>query len=247
MSVGPETPYTRAFFAQQRAGSRASAETVVPLVLELFGRPASVVDVGCGTGTWLAAFREHGIEDVLGIDGSYVDRSTLELPPERFLARDLGRPFDVGRRFDLVLSLEVAEHLPEERAAAFVETLARLGKLVLFSAAIPGQGGTHHVNEQWPAYWAELFAAQGFVHVDCLRRRLWHDENVAFWYAQNLLVYVAGAELQRYERLARLHDPSERAPAALVHPTRYLEWVLWARKHDCGRPSDDPEAPTPTP
>jgi SAM-dependent methyltransferase len=222
--------YTKEFFTQQHEQSRRTAEIVVPLVLELVG-PRSVVDVGCGTGTWLAVFLEHGVPDVFGVDGDYVDQRALEIPGGRFLAHDLGRPLELARRFDLVVSLEVGEHLPPERAETFVATLTTLGPIVLFSAAIPGQGGTAHLNEQWPSYWAQLFAARGYVHVDCLRRRLWHDESVAPWYAQNALLYVALDHLARDEALARFHDPCEPAPLALVHPTRYLEWVEWARTH----------------
>ena len=222
--------YTKDFFAQLREQSRRTAEVVVPLVLDL-ASPRSVVDVGCGTGTWLTVFLEHGVSDVFGVDGAYVDERALEIPRERFLAHDLRRPLELDRRFDLVVSLEVGEHLRPEHAETFVASITALGPIVLFSAAIPGQGGTAHVNEQWPAYWAQLFAARGFVHVDCLRRRLWHDEAVAPWYAQNALLYVASDQLGREEALARLHDPREPAPLALVHPTRYLEWVEWARRH----------------
>jgi len=224
--------YSAEFFALQRASARASAEVVVPLVLELT-RPASIVDVGCGTGTWLAVFAERGVEDVLGIDGPYVDRASLEIPQDRFLARDLASPFGLSRRFDLVVSLEVGEHLPERSAATFVEGLTALGPIVLFSAAIPGQGGTQHVNEQWPSYWAELFRRHDYVHVDCLRLRLWRDEAVARWYAQNMLFYVGRDELPRFPELARQHDPSQPAPLHLVHPARYMEWVEWAEGHVC--------------
>jgi SAM-dependent methyltransferase len=222
------TEYTTEFFAVQRAQARRSAEVIVPLVLELTS-PTSVVDVGCGTGTWLAFFRQLGLDDVLGIDGPYVDERALEIPRELFLARDLAEPVALPRQFDLVLALEVAEHLPESSASTFVETLTRLGPIVLFSAAIPGQGGTNHVNEQWPDYWAELFHAHDYVHIDCLRRTLWHAEGVAPWYAQNLLLYVARDELPRHDALAARYEPAEARPLDLVHPTRYLEWVEWAR------------------
>jgi SAM-dependent methyltransferase len=224
--------YTDRFFSAQREHARRSATVVVPLVLDLT-TPRSIVDVGCGTGTWLAAFDELGVNDFLGVDGDYVDERALEIPPDRFVAHDLSQPLELGRRFDLVVSLEVAEHVPAESASTFVETLTKHGPIVLFSAAIPGQGGTNHVNEQWPAYWAALFADRHYVPVDALRRRLWHDDAVAPWYAQNALLYVASDELSRHANLARLHDPAERVPLALVHPKRYLEWVEWARAHVC--------------
>lgn len=233
MTTRARDGYTKEFFRVQREQARRAAEVVVPLVLELT-HPESVVDIGCATGTWLAVFTEHGVSDVFGVDGGYVDAASLSVPRERFLTRDLARPLELERRFDLALALEVAEHLPRECAETFVSSLTGLAPVVLFSAAIPGQGGTNHVNEQWPSYWAALFAERGYVHVDCLRRRLWHDEAVAYWYAQNALFYVASDELPRRPGLAALYDPDERTPLALVHPQRYMEWVEWARGHVCG-------------
>src|SRR5262249_37804156 len=183
-------PYTADFFAAHRDGAHRSARAVVPLVLGLV--PArSVIDVGCGQGTWLAVFAAHGATDVTGVDGDYVDRDRLEIPPDRFRGQDLSRPLAAGRTFDLAVSLEVAEHLPESAAEGFVESLTRLAPVVLFSAAAPYQGGQNHVNEQWPAYWAEHFAAHGYRPVDCLRRRIWTNPDVERWCAQNTFLYVA--------------------------------------------------------
>src|SRR5262249_35913095 len=135
-------------------GSRRSAEQVVPLVLELI-RPRSVIDVGCGTGSWLAVFQEAGVGEVLGVDGRWAERKMLEVPEGRVLVFNRKNPLRLRRRSDLVLSLEVAQHLPERCAATFVDSLTRLGPVVLFSAAIPFQGGHGHVNEQWPEYWVK--------------------------------------------------------------------------------------------
>jgi SAM-dependent methyltransferase len=221
-----ERPYTPAYFDSLREGARRSAGVIVPLVLAL-ARPRSVVDLGCGTGTWLAVFRAHGVEDVWGVDGDYVDRGALEIPPGRFLPHDLTRPLDLGRSFDLALSLEVAEHLPAGSADTLVGSLTRLAALVLFSAAVPHQGGAHHVNEQWPAYWAGRFAARGFVPVDCLRRVVWDDDRVDWWYAQNTVLYTERRSLEGSPPLRREYDRAGGSVPALVHPKRYLEWVEW--------------------
>jgi 2-polyprenyl-3-methyl-5-hydroxy-6-metoxy-1,4-benzoquinol methylase len=161
MTEGPVgQPYTNDYYDALREGARRSARVVVPLVLGLV--PArSVIDVGCGRGTWLAVFRAHGVEEVRGVDGDYVDRGRLEIPADRFEAHDLTRPLRPAGRFDLAVSLEVAEHLPAEAADAFVGSLTLLAPVVLFSAAAPYQGGEGHVNERWPAYWAGRFAARG--------------------------------------------------------------------------------------
>ncbi|QCO15299.1 methyltransferase domain-containing protein [Azospirillum brasilense] len=133
--------YDDRFYDIQEEGSLRSARVIAPLVLGWVGAE-SVLDVGCGVGTFLRAFAEAGIADVQGLDGDYVRRDRLRIDPSRFSAHDLSQPFDLGRRFGLVLSLEVAEHLPEERAEGFVDDLCRHGDVVLFGAAIPGQGAT---------------------------------------------------------------------------------------------------------
>jgi SAM-dependent methyltransferase len=218
--------YTEAYYRGRQAGSRSSAEAIVPFVFGLV-KPSSVVDVGCGTGTWLAVFRELGVEHVLGIDGEHVDRRLLEIPDECFIARDLSATINLDRTFDLVVSLEVAEHLPRDHAPYFVRSLLQLGRVVLFSAAIPHQGGRGHVNEQWPEYWAHLFEEHDYVVVDCLRRKVWQDERVQYWYAQNTLLFVAHERLAGDRVLQHMHAETERSQLSIVHPKKYLELVDW--------------------
>ena len=212
-------PYTQNFYESLREGSRCSAQEVVPLVMELT-QANSLVDVGCGLGTWLSAFQDAGIEDYLGIDGEYVDVNMLEIEPSKFLCFDLKQPLEVERKFDLVVSLEVAEHLPRESAEIFIHSLTNLGNIVLFSAAIPFQGGLNHLNEQWLEYWAEIFAKYGYVAIDCLRRKIWNNEKVEAWYAQNLLIFVKETCLGEYPLLAREFQPGEHN-LAMVHPQIY--------------------------
>lgn len=150
--------YSPAFYEGQSPASHLAGRVVLPRVLELTAA-ASLVDVGCGVGTWVAAGRELGVPRVLGVDGPHVQRTSLLVPQECFRSVDLslrGATSGLGR-FDLAISLEVAEHLPRERASSFVAELVQLAPAVLFSAAIPYQGGTDHINEQWPSWWAELF------------------------------------------------------------------------------------------
>jgi SAM-dependent methyltransferase len=177
----------------------------------------SVVDVGCGRGAWLSVFRERGVRRATGIDGDYVERDRLLFPREDFVAHDLSAPFVGDERYDLVVSLEVGEHLPERSARPFVRTLASLGSVVLFSAAIPGQGGLHHVNEQWPDYWAALFAEVGFAPIDCIRPRVWDDPSVEVWYAQNTLLFATDEAIRATPALEALAAEPSR-PLAVVHP-----------------------------
>jgi 2-polyprenyl-3-methyl-5-hydroxy-6-metoxy-1,4-benzoquinol methylase len=150
----------------------------------------SVLDLGCGRGVWLAGWLQRGATEVQGIDGPYVDRAKLRIPPPAFMAHDLARPLRLDRRFDLVESLEVAEHLPESAAETFIDNLTRHGGLVLFSAATPGQGGENHVNEQPWQHWRQKFAVRDYEIFDFLRPRLTHDRAVYLWYRHNTFVYA---------------------------------------------------------
>lgn len=213
--------YNTEFYDLQIPRSTRSAERVVPLVESAY-KFSSVVDLGCGSGAWLSVFHKRGVDDILGLDGDHVPRAALRIPQERFRPTDLSRPFVVDRTFDLAVSLEVAEHLPESAADRFVDSLTTLAPVVLFSAAIPFQGGTHHVNEQWPSYWAAKFARRGFVPVDFLRDNIWDDESVEWWYTQNVLMYVRESTIHDYPDLERLRARIPSPALDRVHPRLYL-------------------------
>lgn len=186
------TDYTADFYDTIAQGCRDSAAVVVPLILQGFGHlPGSqttVVDVGCGQGWWGAEFAKHGC-DVLGLDGVYVDDRQIPFQ-EHDLMDQLPAPF--GSAFDIAVCLEVAEHLPESRAASFVADLCAQSEAVVFSAAIPHQSGAGHINCQWPSYWAKLFAEHGYRCDGNLRWAIWNDEQVEPWYRQNLLIFSPG-------------------------------------------------------
>lgn len=181
--------YNKQFYLDQAHISRVSAGEIVPLLIEAIN-PRSVVDIGCGIGTWLKVFADHGVDDYLGVDGFGGRTDLLEIEGEKFIEHDLSTRLHINRTFDLAVSLEVAEHLPEALADTFVDSLASLAPVVAFSAAVPGQGGTGHLNEQWQSYWVDLFRQRGLQAYDLVRPLVWENTAVAAHYAQNLLIFA---------------------------------------------------------
>jgi SAM-dependent methyltransferase len=215
MHMNTDVIYSDDFFTRQIEAVR-SAHVVVPLVLSLIPIN-SVVDVGCGIGPWAAEFLANGVPDVWGVDGDYVPRSQLRIPPERFLARDLTNPLPFDRTFDLAVCLEVAEHLPASRAAGLVADLTTMAPSVLFSAAIPGPSGTHHINSQYLPYWVELFQGRGYEAIDPIRPQIWGKDSVLWFYQQNTVMFVA----PRHALLSRKFS----RPLTIIHQELY-EQVL---------------------
>jgi 2-polyprenyl-3-methyl-5-hydroxy-6-metoxy-1,4-benzoquinol methylase len=182
---------------------------------------SSLLDVGCARGTWLRLWRRQGVSDITGVDGSYIDPDALEIERDRFVVADLNAPFTLGRRFDLVQCLEVAEHLPAARADSFVADLVAHGPVVLFSAATPGQGGENHVNEQPCAYWQALFLRHDYVAVDCLRPLIARDRGMPPWYRFNLLLYVRRDCLESLAPFVRQFQLAEGEAVVDVAPLLY--------------------------
>src|ERR1051325_1146134 len=215
--------YSPTFYQSRAAGALSSAEEIVPIISKLIA-PKRVIDLGCGTGEWLSVFQRHGTIEIKGVDGIWVDESRLRIPKHVFFPFDFSKPFQLdGPRFDLAVSLEVAEHLSPEYAPGFVRSLTELAPIVLFSAAIPNQGGTSHLNEQWQGYWVQQFQGRGYVSIDCLRWRVWDHPRVKYWYAQNMLLFANPTALAAFPLLQLEHEVPRRSPVSVVHPTLYLE------------------------
>lgn len=200
--------YDTDFYRFLASFATRSAEQIVPLLRALVPI-GSVADFGCGQGAWLSVWRKTGA-DVMGIDGPYIDRNNLMIDADEFRTADLSLPIDLGRRFDLVQSLEVAEHLPAGRAADFVDMLTAHGPLVMFSAAVPGQGGEHHINEQPLEFWREKFRRHGYVAIDYIRPQTAGNSRVQHWYRYNIVLYAEETHLKTLpERLLAFRVPED--------------------------------------
>lgn len=205
-----------------RRESNSSAQRVVPILMELVC-PTSVIDFGCGIGTWLHEFSRHGVVDVFGVDGRSVNVAELKIAANRFRRHHLDQPLKLSRRFDLALCLDVAEELPEQKADRLIRSLTQAAPIVFFSAAIPSQGGSEHLNGQWPEYWISRFEAQQFQFIDAIRPRIWNQPIVEFWHAQNALLFVDQNLLWQSTTLRREWERSSRQQVAMVHPRLFLQ------------------------
>jgi SAM-dependent methyltransferase len=212
-----ENQYTNDFYNSQRFYSRLSGSNVLPLVFKLI-KVNSILDVGCGTGEWLKAAKDLGVDNICGLDGHYVDRDLLAIPKENFIDFDLKSPIDLKRKFDLVISMEVAEHLPETVSESFVESLTRHSDFVLFSAAIPKQDGTYHINEQFQDFWVEKFEGHGYLPIDFLRKKLWSKKGIDWWYKQNMILFVKKSVIESNSQLNSLYLEYKKSTYNIQHP-----------------------------
>lgn len=210
------TPFEPSSFAGIRESSIRSASIVAPAVQEIVSA-SSVVDVGGGEGWWGAEFASLGARTVSIDEGA----ATELAPGVEHVSHDLrrGLPDGIGR-FDLALCLEVAEHLEPRAGERLVAALRSLSSVVLFSAAIPGQGGQGHLNEQWPGYWVDRFEQCGFSCSAALRWRFWSDERVASWYRQNLLFCTTDVS-----RFPALFETPLADPWPVVHPVTFARAI----------------------
>lgn len=194
-------PYTRSFYERFETGSLSSAEIILPIVFDVL-RPKSVLDFGCGVGTWLAAARTLGANRLVGYDGKWVKRDMLADGGIDFHEVDLEADTIDLQPVDLAMCLEVAEHLSPRASERLIADLCKCSNTVLFSAAIPGQGGAHHINEQWQSHWISLFNRLSFTAYDVVRPAVWDDLSVEVWYAQNCFLFVSQDDRDLSARLS---------------------------------------------
>jgi len=209
--------------SQEKPATTYSSERVLEILFSVY-KPNSVLDVGCGLGVWLKSAAKLGVSDLRGIEGEWINPALLEISPELIEVRDLEKGFDLKRKFDLVITLEVAEHLSESAADDFIASLVRHAPAVLFSAAIPFQGGDHHVNERFLPYWAAKFERYGYRPVDLIRSEIWLDESALLWLRQNVMLFAHEALIAGNERLRRA-SLDNRFPFTVVHPEFYVRRV----------------------
>jgi SAM-dependent methyltransferase len=191
--ASPDTVYQHTFYDD--IGFSKTEDTARIITAYLFNtfHPASVLDLGCGTGAYLKHFEALGCQ-VVGVEGSSVGISRIH-PAVLAVHHDLRRPLLINQQFDLVMSVEVAEHIPKKFSENVVQSLCRHARgLIVFTAAPPGTPGEDHINCRARSFWDALFERQGFVFdpdktEDLVRHARQHD--TAVWFQQWAYVYVA--------------------------------------------------------
>ena len=218
-----QTSYDRLFYERHRSESLQSAEVILPLLTQLV-RPTTCIDIGCGIGTWLFVAQKLWNSEVVGVDGKYVSHDQLLISLGDFHPHDLTTSLPVKGRFDLAMCMEVIEHLPPTRGASLIHELCSLSDVVLFSGAIPYQGGTDHVNEQWPSTWVDEFSGNGYRCFDLIRPFVWADEQVAFYYRQNSFVAVRESNTRLFHVASEI---ASNAPVLwnVVHPAQAIRLI----------------------
>jgi SAM-dependent methyltransferase len=231
-------PYTNDFYSEHAGGALDSARVVTRHLRALgIKTDGAVVDVGCGRGHWLEAFAEAGATTLVGIDGPWNQAHFTRASPVEFVSLDLGEAGLTSvelveavhrQHFDVGVCTEVLEHLPETSADAVIEMLSTLARVVVFSAAIPGQGGRGHRNERWQSHWAACFEQRGFCAYDLIRPLMWADTDVDFWYRQNLVLYAVPEVFPE-------RAPTAAAALDIVHPDLFEHRLVNPRVRDWPR------------
>jgi SAM-dependent methyltransferase len=220
MSNTTALPYDDSFYAAQLEQSLVAARAYAACLGKVY-RPNSVLDVGCGRGAWLKAFGEAGAQRLTGLDGAWNKGAMIE-PAISFYAQDLealSRARWTGERYDLAMSLEVAEHLPPDTSAGFVDMLCAASDVVIFGAAIPYQSGTRHINLRTQSAWAKEFAVHGYSAWDLFRPDLWGNDSIPYWYQQNTFLYLRNEHVMAEKLLACGVSRIERFETMdVVHP-----------------------------
>jgi hypothetical protein len=204
--------YEEGFYARSTSFGKSSKD-LLEIVLG-FAKSSSIVDLGAGNGDWAMSAAALGVERLVRIDGAWVPEDIRNEGAGSFIACDLeGQLPDLGD-FDMAMCLEVLEHVSPQAGKRAVDWLCARAPVVLFSAAIPGQGGTRHVNEQWQSHWAGEFDRHGFGAWDVIRPAVWHRDDIPFWYRQNMLLYVDRQRAPDYG----LAPEAEATLLDVVHP-----------------------------
>lgn len=226
--MSPNKKYDETFFDYTSSISGRSAKLLIPCIKKCIRDINSVIDFGCAKGVWLKSWRDAGVSIIKGVDGDYVDRSSIFVPDADFITHNLNESIKLEQYFDLVTSFEVAEHIEHQNSDNFIRSLTNHADVIVFSAAPPGQGGEHHINEQPFDYWRELFAEYGYSPYDCIRPKSFNQKDIVYWYRYNIFVYANKRGAKRLSEEARNTLIPNHIPLKDISPNLFKlrKWLL---------------------
>lgn len=216
--------YDDKYYLSSSVGAVKSAKEIVPYIIKII-KPQSVIDVGCGIGSFLSVFKQYEVENHLGLDSLDLNKDLLLIDKNKFIGVNFEKLEEIHltKKYDLCLCLEVAEHLSKGVADSFIDFLVSLSDITVFSAAIPNQGGINHINEQWPSYWVQKFSVRNYVLFDILRPYFWNNENIEFWYRQNILIFL---KIDRFDIENKLKEFNQTKLLDVVHPLQLISTIF---------------------
>lgn len=217
--------YNKKFFDYIDNQSFESAEIILKEIYKNINFQ-SIVDVGCGTGSWLRAASSITKNlNLIGIDGKYA-KKTFSCEKANFISHDLEKNFNnkIKIKTDLVVCMEVAEHLSFKRSTSFIKNLCSLSDTILFGAAVKHQRGTLHINEQPQSFWVNLFSKNGYIAHYLPRKKLWNNEKILKtpYYISNSFLFIKknSKNLKKFTK----YKVNENDVIDIVHPI-YLDWL----------------------
>lgn len=189
--------YPSKFYSLRDRQTRYTCSAVYPILFKHLRASdiTSVVDIGCGTATWLSAIREFNPSCSLhGFEGPWLPRKNQEQILEAGIKLTISNFSDSSLypsivSADLCICLEVLEHIPIDLHPAFIERFLSGSSNILFSCAPPYQGGSGHVGERSLSNLLPIFRDLGYSVCDLFRDKIWTDNQIPFWYRQNLVLF----------------------------------------------------------
>lgn len=216
----PVSKYSKKYYLRHRSLTLSSAKKIVKLLPDYFD-PKYILDIGCGYGEWMLAFKDQYPSCKLtGIDGHWIKSDELICKDSDFFAADLnaGLPLEIyNKNYDLISCLETITDLSEKKGKQLIYQLCKITNLCLFSSGTPIQTHGPHKNRQWQSYWHNLFEKNGFKVLDFIRPATWNDPNVGPWYSQNCFLFAKKSWLEENSKWKNL-SLNQQHPINVVHP-----------------------------
>lgn len=169
---------------------KVNARKVLQPVFGILGVPNSFLDIGGGAGSWCAAAKNLGVQRVRLVDACPPNQVIPELSQEEQVQANLEEGIPNQGQFDLVICIEVIEHLTDHAASRLIKQMTSFSNFILFSAAIPGQGGIGHISERLHEYWHNKFSQFKFDKYDVIRPMLISRSDISSIHRQNLFIYA---------------------------------------------------------